>query len=414
MLRRLISTFDPGLPRAVWILQLGVLINFFGNGLVAPFLVIYLHFGRGLPVGIAAAAISFGGFTAVTSGLLAGALADRLGPRNILVAAMTCNAAAYLLYTQVTAPWQAFAVGLLVGVGTGSYGPTSQSLIAALVPAENRQAAFAQNRVTSVVGLGAGGSIGGLIASAGLAGYLTLLRLDAMTFLSFACVVLLLPDLKPARSSAQRGNYAAVLRDRAFVRLMAVKIAMVSFGIAPMLVLLPAFAKSQAHVGEAAIGAIYAANTLTIVAAQLPLTRLTSMRNRMRVLRAAAIIWIGCWTVCFGAGARLHGTQAALVLAAAAVTYAAGECLYSAIMLPTAASLAPDHLRGRYLGAVGVAWQAGFLIGPSLGGSVLGAAPLALPALCAVGCLAAAAGTVAVDRVFSPDQRLVGVQVRAA
>jgi len=414
MLRRLISTFDPGLPRAVWILQLGVLINFFGNGLVAPFLVIYLHFGRGIPVGIAAAAISFGGFTAVTSGLLAGALADRLGPRKILVVAMTCNASAYLLYTQVTAPWQAFGVGLLVGVGTGTYGPTSQSLIAALVPAENRQAAFAQNRVTSVVGLGAGGSIGGLIASSGLVGYLTLLRLDAITFLSFACVVLLLPNLTPASRSAVRGSYAAVLRDRAFVRLIGVNIAMVSFGIAPMLVLLPAFAKAQAHVGEAAIGVVYAVNTLTIVAAQLPLTRLTSTRNRMHVLRAAAVTWIGCWAVCFGAGAWLHGTYAAIVLGAAAITYAAGECLYSAIMLPTATALAPDHLRGRYLGAVGLSWQAGFLIGPSLGGIVLGVAPLALPALCALGCLGAAAGTVAVDRELSPDQRRVAVRVRAA
>jgi len=414
MLRRLVSTFDPGLPRAVWILQLGVLINFFGNGLVAPFLVIYLHFGRGIPVGLAAAAISFGGFTAVTSGLLAGALADRLGPRNILVVAMTCNAAAYLLYTQVTAPWQAFGVGLLVGVGTGTYGPTSQSLIAALVPAENRQAAFAQNRVTSVVGLGAGGSIGGLIASSGLVGYLTLLRLDAITFLSFACVVLLLPNLKPALSSAVRGSYAAVLRDRAFVRLIGVNIAMVSFGIAPMLVLLPAFAKGQAHVGEAAIGVVYAVNTLTIVAAQLPLTRLTSTRSRMHVLRAAAVTWIGCWAVCFGAGAWLHGTYAAIVLGAAAITYAAGECLYSAIMVPTATVLAPDHLRGRYLGAVGLAWQAGFLFGPSLGGIVLGVAPLALPALCALGCLAAAAGTVAVDRELSPEQRRVAVRVRAA
>lgn len=414
MLQRLTALFNPGLPKVVWVLQLGVLVNFFGNGLVGPFLVIYLHFGRGIPVAFAASAVALGGITAVTSGLMAGSLADRLGPRNILVAAMTCNAAAYLLYTQVGAPWQAYAVGLLVGVGTGTYGPSSQSLIAGMVPADNRQAAFAQNRVTSVVGLGLGGTVGGFIASTGLGGYLVLLRLDAITFLTFACIVLLLPNARAVARSAIRGSYATVLRDGAFLRLVAVSTAMVAFGIAPMFVLLPAFAKVQAHVAESAIGIIFAVNTVTVVVAQLPLTRLTAARNRMQVLRTGAFFMAAAWVVCFGAGLLLRGLPAAALIGVAAVAYAVGECFYSAIVLPTATLLAPDHLRGRYLGVTGLAWQSGFLIGPSLGGIVLGTVPLGLPVMCAAGCLAAAAGTVAVDRSLSPDLRCVGVAARAA
>src|SRR5882672_2989373 len=133
-MKRLIAWFDPQLPARLWLLQAGVLVNFLGNGMVAPFLVIYLHYGRGIAFGIAASAVALGGVTAVTSGLVAGALSDRLGSRNTLVAAMVCNAAAYLLYTQVAATWQAYAVGLLVGVGTGAYGPSSQNLIASMVP----------------------------------------------------------------------------------------------------------------------------------------------------------------------------------------------------------------------------------------------------------------------------------------
>src|SRR5215471_9370033 len=132
--------FNPGLPRKVWLLQFGVLVNFFGNGLVAPFLVIYLHYGRGIPLAVAGSAVALGGVTAVTSGLVAGWLADRVGPRNLLAAAMTCNAIAYLAYTQVTAPFEAFAAGLLVGVGTGMYGPTTQSLTASMVTPERRPA----------------------------------------------------------------------------------------------------------------------------------------------------------------------------------------------------------------------------------------------------------------------------------
>src|SRR5262249_23062460 len=132
---------------------------------------------------------------------------------------------------------------------------------------ERRQAAFAQNRVTSVAGLGAGSSVGGLIAAGGLSGYVRLLQLDAITFLTFAAVVLALPDIRPGPRIAGRGGYVEVLRDRAFVRLVGLSALMVAAGVAPMFVLLAAFAKLQAHVTPQAIELIYAVNTLTVVAA---------------------------------------------------------------------------------------------------------------------------------------------------
>lgn len=406
---RLLAIFNPDLPREVWLFQVGVLINFFGNGLVAHFLVIYLHFGRGIPFAAAGSAVALGGITAVTSGLVAGSLSDRIGPRNTLVGAMVSNAVAYLLYTQVSAPWEAFAVGLLVGVGTGAYGPTSQNLTASLVPAENRQAALAQNRITAVVGLGLGGTVGGIVAARGLSGYITLLILDAITFLTFAAVLLLVRSDRTDARAAAGGSYALVIRDQALVRLIGVSIAMVAVGIAPMLVLLAPYAKLQAHVSEPAIGAIYAVNTLTIVVIQMPLIRLTRGRNRMLVLRSGALIWFVSWLICFAAGRWLSGNVAALVIGVAVVVYGVGECLYSAIVVPTAAALAPDHLRGRYLGVVGLAWQTGFMLGPSLGGAVLGAFPLGLPVICAAVCLLAALGTVAVDRALPVGQTLVPV-----
>ena len=390
------------MPRQFWLLQAGALVNFTGNGMVWPFLVIYLHYGRGIPVPIASTAVAVGGVTALTSGLVAGSLVDRLGPRLVLFVAMSSNAFAFFLYTQVAAPWQALGVGLLVGVGVGAYGPSTQSFIASVVPAERRQAAFAQNRVTGVVGLGAGGMIGGAIAASGLSGYLTLLRLDAVTFLVMASVALLLKATPAPRTAASsRGTYREVFRDRVFVRLIGVNLALVSAGIAPMLYLFPAFTKAQVGLPAQAIGAIYAANTLTVVVAQLPLVRLIARRNPMRVLRTGGLVWAGCWLACAAAGAWLVGGTAIVALALVAMVYALGECLHTATMVPTATVLAPDALRGRYLGAMALTWQAGFVIGPSLGGLLLAAWPIALPVACATGCIAGAVGTIAVEREMS-------------
>ena len=94
----------PGLPRQAWLLQVGVVLNFFGNGLVAPYLVIYLHFERGIPLSPAALAIGSGGILATISGPVVGPLVDRFGPRTCVALAMIANAIAYGAYTQVHAP----------------------------------------------------------------------------------------------------------------------------------------------------------------------------------------------------------------------------------------------------------------------------------------------------------------------
>jgi hypothetical protein len=47
-LRSYLRSLNPRLPRDVWILQAGGLANMFGNGVVGPFLIIYLHNVRGI------------------------------------------------------------------------------------------------------------------------------------------------------------------------------------------------------------------------------------------------------------------------------------------------------------------------------------------------------------------------------
>lgn len=376
-----VRAYDPGLPRIVWVLQLGVFVNFFGNGLVAPFLVLYLHFGRGLPIGVAAAAIATGGITAVTAGFVAGWAADRIGPKRVLVFGMTSNAIAYALYITVREPWQAFAVASLVGLGTGCYGPSSQSLLSALVPADRRHRVFAQNRLTSLIGLGTGGLVGGFIAAGGRpSDYEFLLTLDVITFVSFALVVTALRASPHGMGKAMTGRYIDALRDPALLRLGLVNVALVAAAIAPMLVLVPAYLKTHAQVAESAIGAIYTLNTLTVLVAQLPMARLVEGRRRMPLLAAGAGLWVVSWSLLFTAGAAFTGTAAIAIAALAIVLYGLGESLYALIVTPTVASLAPDALRGRYLAVLGLTWQGGFMIGPAIGGQLVPLDAFALPA----------------------------------
>ena len=391
-------------PGAVWVLQLGMLVNFFGNGLVAPFLLLYLHFGRGLPVAVAGAAIATGGITAITSGFLAGWSADRYGPKIAVVAAMLCNAVAYALYLTVVEPWQAFVVAALVGVGTGMYGPSSQSLVATLVSPDKRHRVFTQNRMFALAGLGLGGLVGGFIAAGERASdYERLLTVDVITFLVFALVLVFIP--LPARSrapSAPAGGYLNAIRDRSLVRLCLVNLALVSAGIAPMLVLMPAYAKLHGGIGEGTIGVIYAVNTATVLLGQVPITRLSEGRRRMPLLALGTTLWIVAWVIMLLAAVSFYA-WAAVLIGAAVLLYGLGECLYSAVVIPTVVAIAPDRLRGRYLALMGFSWQGGFMVGPAVGGALLGSGPVALPVACAAVCAFAVVGALVTERGLSGE-----------
>jgi MFS family permease len=393
----------PGLSARVWVLQAGVVLNFFGNGLVGPFLVIYLHFFRGIPLAFAGLAIGSGGVFATVSGLLAGTLIDRFGARKCLSAAMTCNALAYAAYTQVHSTETAFLVGSVVGIGTGAYGPCVQTLLSSLVRPEQRAAALSQQRMSAMVGLGLGGLAGGLIAARGrVDDFILLLLLDAGTFLGFAILASRLPN-PAAKQESSSGGYSTVFRDRRLTMLAAVNFVIVGAAIAPMLVVLPAFAKGQSHVPVTAIGVIYAFDTAVILLAQLPVTRAVAGREPIRMLSLAAGLWCGSWLFVLATGLWVVGWPAAFVLGAAMLAYALGECLYTAVLTPTAAAIAPSALRGRYLAVIGFAWQAGFMVGPAGGGFLIGRFPIALPVVGASVCIALTVVLSRFRRLLDPD-----------
>src|SRR5207245_6652920 len=68
-----------GLPRQLWLVEVGVFLNTVGYGAVLPFEIIYLHDGRGFSV--AEAGLIVGAITgvAVLTAPLTGPLIDRFG-----------------------------------------------------------------------------------------------------------------------------------------------------------------------------------------------------------------------------------------------------------------------------------------------------------------------------------------------
>ena len=272
-------------------LQTGGLLNAFGNGVVLPFLIIYLHNVRGISLGVAGLAAATQSATALASGFLAGTLSDRIGPKRVLVGALGVMTVAFALMPFIRSPWQAFAVYVVWGAGSGSFWPSQSALLAALTPPARRSPAYALQRLTMNLGAAIGGVAAGLIASVAHPSSFTVLFLvNCATYVAYMLVLARVrtPELHPERA---RGTWRAVARDRTFLAYAALNAAFMTAAISLMIELLPAFGKNVTHVNEQEVGIIFALDAIGIVIFQLPVAKLAEGRRRMRGLAVMGVIW---------------------------------------------------------------------------------------------------------------------------
>ena len=382
---------DSRLPRSVQTLQLGGLCNAFGNGMVVPFMFIYLHNVRGISLGIAGLVVASNSAAGLCSSFVGGALSDRIGPRKVLTAALLVMASAFALFPLIRDPWQAFALNVLAGAGSGAFWPSQSTLLSSLTPADRRHAAFAQQRMTMNLGIALGGLAAGAIARTDNPGTFTFLfLLNTATFVIFAFVLQFVRSTRHRETHHEPGRYADVLRHRVFLAYIALNVILIGGGLAVMAELLPPFAKNTAHVSEPAIGVIWFVFSGVVALAQLPTMKLVEGKRRLRGLALMAVMWAGTFMTVMAGGAWLTGTQAAVIFGLAVTVFALGECLHGAIYAPLVVDLAEPRLLGRYMACSSFSWQLGWLVGPAVGGFVLQHEPLALWPGAAAICLVAA------------------------
>jgi MFS family permease len=404
-----LRAIDPQLPRDVWLLQLGGVMNSFGNGVVLPFLVIYLHDVRGFGLGVSGLVVATSAAAQVTAGLLAGPLVDRLGPRPVLAGGLVMQAIGFGLFPLVRQPWHAFVLIAIEGAGSAGFWPSQSTLLARLTPPARRHAAYAQQRVTMNLGIGLGGLAGGLIAGVSNPGSFTVLFvIDAATFLAYVAVLALIasPPVEKHEGESQPASYDVVLRDRLFVGLWTLNFLFVTAGYS-LFNLVPPFARDHAHVSEHQIGLFFFVNTAVIVLAQLPISRALEGRRRLRALALMPALWVVSWLL-FDAAIYLFDATAAFALAAVALAiFGIGECFHGPAHQALVAEIAPDHLRGRYFAVHSLSWGLAGTVGPAIGGFILAWRPFALWPLAALVCLAAAGGALALERLVPSQHRRI-------
>jgi MFS family permease len=362
------------LPRPVWFLFFGTFLNKFGS-FVLPFLTLYVT-ARGYTLFDAGLAISGYGVGNLSASLIGGWLTDRIGRRPTIIGSMFSGACAMLLLSQATSLPEIIAAAALAGITGEMYRPACGALLADLVPPARRVAAYSAYRLAFNAGWAFGPATAGFLAGHG---YFWLFAGDAATSVLFGIVAITaLPRDPPpgARlASSLRADWDTLRKDSDLHRLLAA-----AFVIACMMTqIISTFSLQIEHLGfkPTVYGEIISLNGAIVVLCELPLTLLTT---RFKARRVLALGYLG-----MGAGAVLIGFSASLpALIACIALYTLGEMVSMPVSSAYVATLAPVHMRGRYMGAYGLTWNCAMILAPVCGMQLFALSPVALWLACGV------------------------------
>lgn len=397
---------QPLSPQARVVLA-GSLVNALGTGLVLPFLLIYLHSVRSIPLAQTGLLLALPGLVGFLAGPVGGWLSDRLGAQRVLVAGQLTSAVASVLIALVHSAGWAAPVLALYGIGNATFFPSQSGLFAQVAEGPLLQRLFATNFVLLNAGIGVGGLVAGAVADVHHPGTFELIYvINGVTFAAYAVAVSSIRIHGPAvHEDARQGSYREVLRHPLFWRMFGISVLLAVIGYAQIDSGLPAFVTVTLGLPPRAVAVALVVNTVVIVLGQFLVLRRIEHVRRTRSLLVVAAIWAVSW-VLLGCTALVgpHPARWVLVCLFAGI-FGLGETFMAPTVAPLTNAVAPAHLRGRFFAANSLAFSFAFTIAPPVATGLIGHHLGAIWfGLLVAGCLGLAALSVRLERRLTPEQ----------
>lgn len=336
-----------------------------GLTLSFPFLTLYLHEQRGLPMGAVGLAISVALLATAAGQGVGGELSDQWGCKRVMALGVAGRGVfTALMAMAVAGQWSVPAMVLLHSCAAflgNLYDPSVKSWIAQEHPASDRVRAYGLLRMAANAAWAVGPALGGFMAGRSYA--LMFAATSLMCFLALGLLLWAVPPSPPARE--REGGFdaralAAVAGDPRYLRLCLLTLAL-GASMAQLVAPLSVHATSHGGLSEAQVGLLFTVNGGLVVLLQSFATRAVLGRPLTAAAAAGCVFYAAGWPwIGFASGFW--------PLAAGMAIVTLGEVTLSPTMNALGANLAPERNRGRYLGFHGLSYQLGHAAGPLLGG----------------------------------------------
>ncbi len=372
-------------------------INSLAYSIVYPFLPIYLHEGRGVPMEQVGLIFPLMGMAVIAMPLVAGPLTDRIGRRSMMQFGQTSRAAMFLLLALMDfceAPFQLFAVALMVNAGIGTFFQVgADAYLSDISRIEDRPRVYSKIRIGTNIGWALGPMLGAFLARTPFSlmfAMTAVLCLLGARYTGWCC-----PETAAA---APRGDSVKRIPGIGIRELVCDRGLLKVLGCSFLLFLLtsqlysimPVYGTGVVGVSKNALGFLFSLNGFVIIFCQMPITHLLDRMNLAppaRLVGGAMLYAVGYFSLGFALNAWMMAFSVAVLTLGEAVV---NPSLYTQI-----SRSAPAGGVGRYMAAYELVRGVGYAVGPYLGSVLfarLSPRPLLLWGVLAMLGVAAAAG----------------------
>jgi MFS family permease len=152
------------MPKSLWLLVIGMMVNVTGSSFLWPLNTIYLHEHLGKSLSVAGLVLMINAAASVIGNLIGGSLFDKLGGYRSILLGISITLAA-LIGMNLWQGWPYYVVFLTVmGFGSGIVFPSMYAMAGSVWPEGGRKA-FNSVYVAQNIGVAVGAALGGLVAS---------------------------------------------------------------------------------------------------------------------------------------------------------------------------------------------------------------------------------------------------------
>jgi MFS family permease len=376
-------------------LFLGRVLASVGFSISIPFLSLYLHDARSIPMSAIGGMFFVAALAGGAAQLYGGEWTDRYGRKPILVLAQAGRSLVFAglgLATMLHAPFGVFVLLTCVSGFFGRlYEPPSGAMVSDITSGERRVEAFGILRIASNLGFAIGPAAGGFLSAIS---YATLFYASAVIYL-FSAVLLAsriveslpqdrrrghesgigddLPPRAARRPAAARfhggldlRSIADTLKDRNFLR-HSIGCLFFFTVLGQLMATLSVYAVEWAGLSKIQLGWIYSLNGGMVTLLQFPMVRALARYRMTTALVLGSVLLAGGYAMMgFVSGAGMIAGCMALVTI--------GEITATPAAMNLSAGFATEETRGRYMGVYGLFNSFGWSLAPLIGGVLLDAA----------------------------------------
>ncbi|HEX5120100.1 MAG TPA: MFS transporter [Pseudonocardiaceae bacterium] len=330
-LRRLLD-LRRGMPGGSvgWQLAVMAMVDAVGTGAFLAVSVFYVTKIVGLSSATLGVGLTVSAAIALGTAVPIGMIADRIGPKRVLVGVSLWRCACFVAYAFIHNLWQFLLVVCLLGLVEKSAAPMEQALVGQTVQTSERVKMIAVLRSMRNVGLTGGAFLGGVGLLLGTrTGFAVILLANAASFALLATLAGRLRLRNGVANKLRRRFSVRVLRDRPFLAFTGIN-AVLTMHMTLLSIGLPLWIVSRTHVSAAIIAPLLAVNTVLAVVLQVRTSKGSdTIRGAGKALVWAGVSLAACCLLVIGAP-TLPVVLAIVVLVLAMIALTGGELWQSA------------------------------------------------------------------------------------